>query len=140
MKEKQAENVEDALKLNREERKNNDIVGNITKQKTEIMNNVLENSNNIPGDLGTNDTKEELMKEKQAEDVKDGLLTQGDHYQESEESCQGINIEITQKLEKVREQMEISKKDMVQIEVSILYLISLVNYIMILSRGGESWF
>ena len=44
------------------------------------MNNVLENSNYIPGELEKNETKEELMKEKQAEDVEDGLLTRGDHY------------------------------------------------------------
>ena len=75
------------------------------------------------------------MKEKQSENVEDALI-----LNKSEESCQGTNIEITQKHVKVREQMEISKKDMLQIEVSILYLISLVNSIMILSRGGESWF
>merc|ERR1712240_475710 len=58
----------------------------------------------------------ELIKEKQAEDVEDGLITIDEHYQEIEESFQLTNIDIKKKLDKVREQMEVSKRKMMQIE------------------------
>ena len=60
-------------KLNTEGRKNYVMLDNIAGKKSEVINNVLENSHNIDGELDGKTTKQELIKEKQAEDLKDGL-------------------------------------------------------------------